>query len=566
MIFSFDKNDKGFDSIFNDNLDFDDWVSKIPDSTLTDGILNDPALINDLYSNKDGISYIGSLYLRNNITSVRQTIGQVATTVGYLTTEFPNITNIFAQKDINKISLAVDTISKAGLDYKQGLNAIGAIPVVGWIIGIIIKVAQLVANIIKTVQQNNISDAHQKLISQYSIPVAKFNKYTDEALTKICMEHVGKYDMNWLFSPRYVFDDFDDFIAVPEKNESPDDVLVRAFNISSNKVGGMGFIPGTTDIFAAMRLITSVPKTGGSSTSNMGDFYPTVRNLCISLYEMIQKPSPALFSITPSKLATEWEDNIYNMLVYSEKSLIKGWSGFQTGNINMDTFLCAGEVFGQLDCKKSKANDNIKIPKTTDPFGHFNSFRDDIFTKFFNGKYKEKKLINDLKQLTWTSKNINVKESIPSLALKNIKDTQYAVINSLNCCYVDDERFAAIKEDTTLGKKWSTNINAVLNSNEWKKLRFLDIPDGEFKSAVYNKAIKAKFKNFDTRVGPIDNQFNIKTGPSILGDPKPPSPFKIESVSEIGVPVKKTVPKSENNLVGAMAIAALGVGFLVLKK
>lgn len=575
MIFSFDKNDKGFDSIFNNKLDSDtQWSSSIPNPVIFDAINFDPALAKDLYGRgSNGLSYLGSLYLQNNITSVRNTIGAVASTLGYLTTEFPNITKIFTGK-ASEITLTISTInniSKMGIDYQTGLNAIGAIPVVGWIIGIIVKVAELVVNIVKAIQNNNESDATQKLIGQFSIPIAQFNKDADEGLTRICMNSIRQGDMNYLFSPRYKYEDFEDFCVSREKNENdpePYNLLTRAFNITSKKGDGIGFIPGTIDIFSAIRLITSKPGFGSGSTRNIGEFYPTVRNLCVSIYEMIQKPSPALFSITPSKLATDWEDTIYNMLVYSELSLIKGWSGFQTGIIDSDKFLCAKPVYGQLDCKKSKADKNITIPKTTDPFGHFNSFRDDIFDKFFAGKFKEKKLINDIKQLTNPVKNIDMKQSTPSLALKNIKETQYAVINSLNCCYVDDQRFAAIKKDgdPVLNKKWLTNVSAVLNSNEWKKLRFLDIPDGEFKTEVFNKAKKAGFKDFDNRKGTIENKIgSIKAGPSILGDPEPPKPFQIVQVSNNLQFKKPTTSKSENSLITMMAAAAVG-GFLILKK
>lgn len=576
MIFNFDKSDKGFDSIFGNNLNLDTWVSRLPNPSLADSFGFDPALKNEIFNQgQNGLSYIGKLGLQNNITSIRTAIGNIASTLGYFTTEFNNLSKIY-EVPVNKITLeiksAVAILSKSGMGYEDGLNAIGAIPVVGWIIGIIVKVAQLVTNIIKTVQENNISDAKIKLISQFAIPLAQFNKDADEALTRICIDHITNGDMNYLFSPRYLFQDFDDFQVNREKNEAPDNILTRAFNITSKKESGIGFIPGTLDISSSIRLLTSKPGYGGASTRDVGDFYPTVRNLCISTFEQIQKPSAALFSIEPDKLSTLWETNIVNLLKYSELSLIKGWSGFQTGNIDSNTFLCADVIFGQLNCKKSKANENLKIPVTTDPFGHFNSFRDHIFNRFFNGQYKDSKLITDLKEAKWTSKNIPVKKSIPSLALKNIKDTQYAIINSLNCCYVSDEinGFAAIRNDSVLNKKWVTNVAAVLNSaSEWKKLRFLDIPNGEFKNEIFLKATKAGFKDFDSRTGPIENKLgNVKAGPSILGDPAPPKPFVPvggHNATLGKISPKSTSSKSESNLVGVMAIAALS-GLLLTRK
>ena len=574
MIFNFDKSDKGFDSIFGGNLNMDIWSSRLPNPSLTDSFGFDPQLKKEFFDQKsNGLSYIGKLCFQNNVSSVRTAMGGIASTLGYLTSEFDNISNIF-EIPVNKITLKIQNalaiLDQVNDSYKEGLNAIGAIPVVGWILGIIVKVAELVSNIIKTVQETNATDAKNKLITQYAIPLAQFSKDADEALTRICMDHISAGDMNYLFSPRYIYEDFDDFNVIREKNNSPDNILTRAFNITSNKAGGIGFIPGTLEINSAIRLLTKPPGTGGAGISDVGDFYPTVRNLCISLFQQIQKPSTALFSITPDSLATAWETNIYNMLKYSELSLIKGWSGFQTGEINTDKFLCSAEVSGQLDCKKSKYNDYIKIPVTTDPFGHFNRFRDFISDKFFNGTYKEKKLITNLNQLEFNSKNINLKNSIPSLALKNIRETQYAVINSINCCYItDDTQFAAILQDSKLNKKWTENLAAVLgSSNEWKKLRYLDIPEGEFKNEILLKAKKAGFKDFENRKGPIDNKVsNMKASNSIFGDFKPPKPFMPVGVSgDLKMKVKSSgSSKSENNLVGVMAIAAIS-GMFLLKK
>lgn len=572
MIFNFDKSDKGFDSIFGGNLNMDIWSSRLPNPSLVDSFGFDPQLKKEFFDQKsNGMSYIGKLCFQNNVSSVRTAIGGIASTLGYLSSEFDNINNTF-EVPINKITLKIQSalaiLDTASDSYKDGLNAMGAIPVVGWILGIIVKVAELVSNIIKTVQENNASDAKNKLITQYAIPLAAFSKDADEALTRICMDHIQAGDMNYLFAPRYIYEDFDDFYVIREKNEAPDNILTRAFNITSKKSGGIGFIPGTLEINSAVRLLTKPPGSGGAGISDVGDFYPTVRNLCISLFEQIQKPSTALFSITPDLLATAWETNIYNMLKYSELSLIKGWSGFQTGEIDTDKFLCSAEVSGQLDCKKSKYNDYIKIPITTDPFGHFNRFRDFISDKFFNGKYKEKKLITKLDQLEFNSKNIKVKESIPSLALKNIRETQYAVMNSLNCCYVSDNtQFAAVVNDSKLNTLWNKNLSAVLGSStEWKKLRYLDIPEGEFKNEILLKAKKAGFKDFENRKGAIDNKVsNVKSSGSIFGDLKPPKPFMPVGISGDLKMKTKTSSKSESKLLGVMAAAAIGGLFLTNK-
>ena len=143
-------------------------------------------------------------------------------------------------------------------------------------------------------------------------------------------------------------------------------------------------------------------------------------------------------------------------------------------------------------------------------------------------------------------------------------------MNSINCCYVtDDTQFAAILQDSKLNKKWTENLAAVLgSSNEWKKLRYLDIPEGEFKNEILLKAKKAGFKDFESRKGPIDNKVsNMKASNSIFGDFKPPKPFMPVGVSgDLKMKVKSSgSSKSENNLVGVMAIAAIS-GMFLLKK
>lgn len=547
MIFTFSEMDKGFDEIFhNRNLDINSWTSKIPSPSMN--LLGDPKLIQELYGDAiyGGISYVANQYLYNNVTAARITIGKIAGTLGYLSNEFNSISNVF-KEDADNITIALKTADAIinSEYFQRGLDALGAIPIVGWIIKIIVKAAELVYKIVRAVQDGNIKNVKKELSDQYSIPITEFDMDIDESLTRIAMQRVKSNDMNWLFTPRYIFEDIIDFEIRREKYDEKDE-QTRFFNLTSSIKGGLGFVPGTVNINAALRFSTGAC----ADVLDVGELYPTPRGLASSVFQMIQKPGPALFSIDPDYLTSLWEMNIYNMLLYGEASIKKGWSCFPTGIEDTDEFLCSLEMVGRYSNKRCKRKGQIGKTFKTESLGHYYGYRKYISKLFFNNKFK----YNDEISLN----NVKLKESVPSVALKVIKERQYAVINSLTCMYLsDDGRYISLKNDKILNKKRSENVSAVLNSSDWRRLVFWDIIDKDIRAAVYDKANKAGLN--PDKPGPIEKFSTNFTMKSVLGDPKPPDP---PGLIDIDTLVGKKVGKSTSSSGGGAGVAIIAAGIL----
>lgn len=552
MIFTFTGDDKGFDKVFHGrNLDINKWESMIPSPMMDKALFGDPALQKELYGTyNSSMSYIGSLYLYNQITSTRIAIGKIAKTLGFLQTEFTHISNIF-KEDADSISIAISTADAIinSEYFDKGLDALGAIPIVGWIIKIIVKAAELIYKIVKKINDKKIENVRKELAGQFSIPLTEFSKEADEILTRFAMDRVAKNDLNYIFSPRYIFNDLSDFVAVPEK-VNPNDQLTRYFNVRSEDIGGLGFIPGTVNLAGALRF----PTKGCAGVYDTGDLYPTVRSLGSSLNQIILKPGPALFGLDPNFLIKLWENNIYNILAYAEESIKKGWSCYETGIPNTNEWKCAEPLIGAYGDKACKKPGNVgKIYKTFSS-GHYAAFRSYIIGRYFGNKFPT------ISGKSTNPDNIDISKSIPVQALKNIENTQKAVIDSNTVMYINLEKignnpkYIGLYNNSHLIKKWQENVTLILNSDEWKKIRFYDVPDGEVKNALYDKA-KSKGYNPE-KPGPIVIGMDTIATKSVLKNPKPPSPFEPIDVDhfELHNGTKKK-PKSG----GGTAIVALGI-------
>ncbi len=598
MIFQLDKNNplSKYNTLFNGQLNFNptDWHSNIPSFDIRENGGFDPALLSDINS-LIGTEFqqqieFATKYFRNIASAAQIAIGQVSTNYGFLVGDFVNIANVFSSPSgdlgldiVNGINVIVNSQL-----FKAGLDAIGAIPIVGWIIDAVVTIAQIVISIVRKIQAKKDKELQKEIISHNSVPIANFDPELDELLVRSLLTNIKSGDIEKIFSPRYIYANTKGNVNLlkfkinDEKLNTNDFPLF--YNISGTDNKSIGFVPGTTSMFGAMRF-----SIRSGSVSNTGDFFPTVNGTGLSIFEMLQKPGPLLFSINPDKVSDLWKTQIRQILEYADISIRTGWTKYVTGWPNreeiseINKFSCIKYIENKgikgikdystfekifkdaskksngmfVECgKKSTKGDKLY----TIPTGHYAVFRQDMANRFFDGALKT----------TSTGKYdtdyIDYEKSIPALALENTKNIQFAIINSLNCCYVnDDPKFAAFS-NKSLKNKWINNINAVLDSNEWKKLVFIDIPEGEFKNEVRAKAIAGKFKNFETKKEPISGVGiqTIKLAPSILGDPKPPAPFNPVKPKRVGRK-KQIVSKSSNSslLTGA---AVVGVSYFFLNK
>lgn len=548
MIFRFDGKDHGHDKIFHGrDIDIEEWVSRIPGMDFFKATTYDSKLL-DLFKNSaiyEGTSYIADKYLYNVVTTARILVGNLAQTIGWLQPDFVNISNSF-REPASDIGFKIFNVSNAVLNsdlFQRGMDALGAIPIVGWILKIIVKIAEMIYRLYDNIIKKKISQTEIELLNQPWVPISQFTKEADEELTKFTLDKIKYNDINFCFTPRNYWEDIADFLVKREKKEE-NEKYTDFYNISSlRNLEGAGFIPGTMILSSHIRLpsVSGIHRYGiPAQILDTGEFYPTVQSLCNQLYQVIQKIGPALFTIDPDYLSNLWENNISSLLEYAEESIKLGWAKYPTSCVKeMDEIGCdTEEPYFKCDVdmatssydspysinhskcnKKSHIGNKVKINESNT---YYNLFRQYLADIYFDGQFKNKsgQYINNV--LGDISK-VDPLQSIPIKALKVLKARQQAAINSLNCAYITaNENFPGIKGNlkSTLNK----NLNAILESNEWKNVRWRDIVDQDFKIAVAEKAKKAKL-SYD-KDGPITNPLHKLKMKSVLGDPEPPKPFE----------------------------------------
>lgn len=589
MIFTFDGQDYGHDKIFHGrDIDIDEWVSRIPGIDFFKATTYDDKLL-ELFKKSDiyeGVSYVADKYLYNVVTTARILVGNLAQTIGWLQTDFSNISKSFQQPAGDIVFQAFNTanaILNSDL-FQRGMDALGAIPVVGWILKIIVKVAEMIYRLYDSIIKKKITQTEIELWNQPWIPVSQFSKEADEEFTKYTLDKIKNYDINYCFSPRNYWEDIADFLVKREK-KGEKEKYTQFYNIGSlRNAEGTGFIPGTMVLSSHIRFPTKVGtyNYGVTGVLDTGEFYPTVRSLCNQLYQIVQKLGPSLYTVDPDHLSNLWENNIASLFEYCEESIKLGWAYYPTSCVKeMDDedcktekpyFICEEDMaknaydspfsISHPNCnKKSHIGNKIKIDDSGKN-SQYVSFRKYLADTYFNGQFKDKNGKNIQTNIGDISK-IDPSQSIPSKALKVLKERQQAGLDSLYCAYIaPDERFPGIKGN--LKNKLTKNFNAILTSNEWKNLRWRDIVDQDLKAAVAEKAKKEKLQ-YD-KDGPIVKNLSAKKAKSVLGDPEPPKPFEPIKPNRVGRDDSKlssTISSNSSSSLIPLAGAGIAAYFLL---
>ena len=244
MIFNYN------DPIFNGEVekDPDNWVSMYPrfDDIIED-IKSNPNTAKDLgfklsnlgfpeiTNQEKSINYIGRLGLKTGVTACRQSIGDIATEIGFLSSEIPNLENIYLDDtyDITTAFNAVDLVLNSA-PLNEGLNAIGAIPIVGWIIKAVAEIAKAITFGVLSYIEGQDNAAKKELSSQNSVLIQDFNKELDQAVARECLFKLRDRDYQWLISPRGKIDNIKDFYIFRGKLKKNDE-LTKMYYIYGDK-------------------------------------------------------------------------------------------------------------------------------------------------------------------------------------------------------------------------------------------------------------------------------------------------------------------------------------------
>lgn len=533
-------------------LDPLDWASRLPDLSVF-GFRADPALAADLWDGQQ----VAQLAMRNVASALRMASGRVAITQGFSGIQIPALTDLF-RDSLDTLSAGLDLASKVlgTKAFAASLDQLGWIPCVGWVLDVIAGVVELVTSIVRAVGERREAEARKVLANVGTLPLAQWSQGADEVLTRAMMMRLEDCDAQWIVSPRYPASSASDFLAKPAEVRPGDDRWAAWVVYTGDAAGlgegslGLGFVPGSRNLHGAMELRTR----GAADLRDLGAFYPTARMAAVQWWEMIVAGGPAMFSVDAAAARDAWADYLRAAIGFGDE-VLSGWSTSITATkLGATSHTCVPELYGVGECRKAKRNKQVPIVG----HGHRGAYLDYMFELF------DPRRIDP--GLGWERDNIDWDDTIPGRALKNLEERQRAVLQSLACMTVDDSevdgrpRFRAIGTATSKGplwQRWYGAVKAVFESDDWRHVRFDDVPEGALKAALRDRCLGAGLD-----CNQLGKQFeNSLVAPSSLGDPVPPTPPNpVEVEIKHATFVGPTAPRMRRRspLTWALAAGVLG--------
>lgn len=495
-----------------------DWRTRLPDlSVFNFGA--DPGLLEDLWNGQ-----VDQLAFRNVASALRLTIGRVAIAQGFTLSQMGGVRAIFSDP-LELLATGLDTAkdvlgSKA---FSKAVDAIGWIPIVGWVIEIITSVVELVISIVARIRDKKLSEARRALAELGGVPIGQWTPGADEALTRTMMLKIGEHDSQYIVSPRYPARSKADFRA-RRQLVNPGDEYAAAWLVYTESPDvegsrGLGFVPGTRHLHAGMELRTR----GARDFRDLGSFFPTARLAAVQWWEMMLAGGPSMFSVDADMARAAWADYLRASFDFAYE-VLSGWSVSITApEMGSTTEWCVPELYGVGQCKKSKVGELVPIAGN----GHRSVYLEYLFDLFDPRRV-------DLGK-GWERSNIDWNDTIPGRALQNLKDRQHAMLQSLACMTVDDSevdgkpRFRAIgtrQKKGPLWSRWEQSVQAVFQGGDWRRVRFDDVPEGQLKDELRERCER---EGIDCRDLGKHHETYLAS-PSVLGDPVPPTPPKPHEV------------------------------------
>lgn len=618
-----------------------EWNSNLPDiQTLINHSLSDPALAGGNFSTFRNevlnagstldplMQAVGRIAMGDFVKGMRVSLGTVATSTGMLMSDVMAVSTIMqsSQSDVMKGFDVVGTALDSPM-FTTALDAIGAVPFVGWVIKAIYNISRTVAEILE--QSNDLSDkvAKRSVAERLTIPIkaTEFSNDANEFLTRDFFRTLSS-DPQKLILPAYnpnpqssscpdgyTAGPWKMFCAAGVTDSDSWDAMAEGWMVAGTDFDyGFGYVPGTSAITRSLFFRSGVKSAPNSNRlgceaygiRDMGSLYPTPTNLCSALWSQVAKPGPAMFMFDPLAAKTPWESYMENMFALS-KNLLKGWSCAPTGYPFTDKFECTSNLDGARNpreegmggCrggtgkKHNRWGDKLTIPSD---FGYeantvlyaylaelyfgirelYNSDRGGIHRlPHLSGKELDKPgsyYENIRGSKFFRPDAIDYGMSTPVKALEALYNSQKATLDSRMCMYVNGEdpvRFPAFR-DSNLKSLWQQSVTTVLNTNDWRTINYKDIPEGSAKQAFYQRAKAAGIDDVENFTGiKKHHQLQMQT---VLGDPEPPEMPPMTGtdidISEFGV-TASNLPKRRSKKKSSnlpLILAAGAIGFLFL--
>lgn len=602
--------------------------------------LNDAAMFN-LF-----LSGMGRLGLMSFVTASRQLLGEMVQSIGILSNQFPMLAKVFKGPADKAFSITdiVGGFVNSEL-FAAALDVIGLIPVVGWIIKVVIEVVKLVANFVAMARNMGEKDARSIAAKELVLPISgtKFSTSGDQEMARNILRAFrhGEVSTQFLVQPPYVGKIQAQGVYDDGKPGMHDETMSLGWVIRPELGYGGGYVPGTGNMTGSLFITAGVQKQrnsdrripGGGALRDTGSLYPTATGLLNNWWSMVLERGPMMFTVNPHPLMHTWAEYIRKMLILGP-DVLQGWAQAPTGIPFTNKFWClrgmgpaipnwegAGkhdylspkrDKEGVGDCDYRKRGKQLTLPSEWGIDAHLMTLAH-IYKLFFGlqklsdreGSYRcherdgrlecyglpleaNPKFYETPHQGKWAEPDsVDVDQSVPVRALQNLHERQVNVLQSLDAFYVNGEnpdQFAAFKDNQPLVNQWTESITAIVNSDDWRRISFANVPEGRAKEHLRRRVEQAGI-NPETLNPPCPpgappshpcRQMPLAVGPSVLGDPalpKPPPTNDAEMVEFVPIiepvkvyPVKpKRRPKAAGGAGALIAVAAVAA-FLAARK
>lgn len=506
--------------------DITGWRSRIPPISE----LFDYARVSSIMSESGGSEtvgvskIIGDAAMADWVRSTRQILGELAMTTGIISSALPNVNTIMKARTADLLS-ALDVVGQV-LDselFEMAMNAIGAIPIVGWIIKIVYEIANAVARVVVAVFRGKDTEAREIARDTLTIPMSSmdFTKSANDAVVQEVFNKIKERDSSYMISPPFSVDSSSDLRDLFAPERVFDDKNMQEFGpsqqgwaagylIKGRNPLGLGYIPGsasmTNNIFLKHGSDNTAKVTNGGSLKDMAELTPTAQMAATTWWSNVNKPGPSMFSVNPLSHIGEWSGYIHGMYRLVQ-DLGKGWGLHPTAlEPFTNKYMCFGNkregynTTGASNCRLEDSGKKRTIEAGLGGWGFGASLLyGHLGRLFFN---REKPFHNpppsNLEGISGSTYKmgslgldvprpdaIDYGQSVPVKALNELYDRQRAALDSLQCMYVDGNndggRFPAFHGNTPLRNLWRDAVTNVFSSGAWRRVVYQDIPPGEVK-------------------------------------------------------------------------------------
>lgn len=391
------------------------------------------------------------------------------------------------------------------------INAIGSIPVAGWIIEALYDVINAIVIIVKLVKAQKAEDPE----AEYE--AAQFNPQLDMDMANLSILGLIRSSQDWtpIFLPRGVGRN----TSYGERFWSAKLTgnLGRRIGTRGTKDGWIGYIPGTSVIDQGWEIQS---RGGNALFRNLGSLLPTARDMSMLCWAQVdggssggKTGSPSMFTVDADGAMRIWQQFLFDLRMWLREG---------------DTKLSEKTRRAFVD---GVGRDVYGWAKWDTPF-------------------------NDKKEYD----NFGINQSNPVKELKRLRKRQYAFLNNIDVAYVGPG-YGALKgvHADDIRNRWDKNRKKLLQHSARCLVDASNIPDVEYRLAMES----AQENCVPQHIGTLTSKYEPLV-PGAQEPPPPGAPIITTDLKGVRATISGETSKHRKSKNGNMLLVGLGLGLLAL--